>query len=281
MRSFSIERQRTSDRASKPQAGTPDIGAQPDPTPAVSTIFGATHGQKLLIFVAMGGARPIPPARETGRPARRWLGPWFPGAPRAPGWLREPSSDGRGGRAGCARRLFRHALPEGVVARGFCETECASSRPYYRPDTTFAPVGTLSKSGRPFFEWVLPTLVINHLGHIREFFLLAVNHSSNHPRGPEHSIVRTPRIMLTAPGTRHIAKTGRFLQLRPFFRPDGRGDSRRVWLGFPPFSPVSRLSQVDASRKLTPPSRTSILTAAARAFGSRVPDASVRDPGHA
>src|SRR6202035_2811198 len=109
----------------------------------------------------MGGARPIPPARETGRPARRWLGPWFPGAPRAPGWLRETSSDGRGGRAGCARRLCRHALPEGVVARGFCETECASSRPYYRPDTTFALVGTLSKSGRPFFEWVLPTLVIN------------------------------------------------------------------------------------------------------------------------
>src|SRR6202140_1272277 len=97
MRSFSIERQRTSDRASKPQAGTPDIGAQPDPTPAVSTIFGATHGQKPLVFVAIGGARPIPPARETGRPARRWLGRWFPGAPRAPGRLRETSSDGRGG----------------------------------------------------------------------------------------------------------------------------------------------------------------------------------------
>src|SRR5579863_8749441 len=144
----------------------------------------------------MGGARLIPPARETGRPARRWLGPWFPGAPRAPGWLREPSSDGRGGRAGCARRLFRHALPEGVVARGFCETECASSLPYCRPDTTFALVGTLSKS------------VINHLGHIREFFLLAANHSSNHPRGPEDSIVRTPRIMLTAPGLGISRKPG-------------------------------------------------------------------------
>ena len=103
---------------------------------------------------------------------------------RAAGQLRVASPYGRGGRAGCARRLCRHALPEGVVARGFCETECASSRPYCRPDTTFALVGTLSKSGRPFFEWVLPTLVINHLGHIREFFLLAVNHSSNHRRGP-------------------------------------------------------------------------------------------------
>src|SRR5579862_5245042 len=57
-------------------------------------------------------------------------------------------------------------------------------------------------------------------------------------KGPEYSNVRTPRIMLTAPGTRRIAKTGRFLQLQPFFRPDGRGDSRRVWLGFPPFPPV-------------------------------------------
>src|SRR6202021_1103652 len=28
--------------------------------PAVSTIFGATQGQKLLIFVAMGGASPYP-----------------------------------------------------------------------------------------------------------------------------------------------------------------------------------------------------------------------------
>src|SRR6202049_3871532 len=116
MRSFSIERQRTSDRASKPQADTSDIGARPDPTPAVATIFGATHGQKLLIFVALGGARPIPPARETGRPARRWLGWWFPGAPRAPGWLREPSSDGRGGPGGFRPWAFLRAAPVGVVA---------------------------------------------------------------------------------------------------------------------------------------------------------------------
>src|ERR1700719_4127217 len=162
---------------------------------------------------AMGGARPIPPARETGRPARRWLGPWFPGAPRAPGWLRETSSDGGGGRAGCARRFFRHALPEGVVGRGFCETECASSRPYCRPDTTFALVWTLSKSGLPFFEWVLPTLVINHLGHIREFFLLAVNHSSNHPRGGALSNVRTREIKLTARNS-EIGENGHFIGLR-------------------------------------------------------------------
>jgi len=50
------------------------------------------------------------------------------------------------------------------------------------------------------------------------------------------------------------------------------GSASRRFLRF------SRLSQVHASRKLTPPSRTSILTAAARAFGSREPDASVRDP---
>src|ERR1700726_3457784 len=131
----------------------------------------------------MGGARPIPPARETGRPARRWLGPWFPGAPRAPGWLRETSSDGRGGRAGCARRLCRHALPEGVVARGFCETECASSRPYCLPDTTLALVGTLSKSGLPLFGGPFHNGNQPTWGTPEEFFLLAVNHSSNHPRG--------------------------------------------------------------------------------------------------
>src|SRR6202140_80893 len=60
MRSFSIERQRTSDRASKPQAGTPDIGAQPDPTPAVSTIFGATHGSKTPDFRRDGWSPPYP-----------------------------------------------------------------------------------------------------------------------------------------------------------------------------------------------------------------------------
>ena len=58
------------------------------------------------------------------------------------GATRTGMGGGRGGRAGCARRLFRHALPEGVVARGSCEIECENSRPYCRSDTTFAPVGT-------------------------------------------------------------------------------------------------------------------------------------------
>ena len=49
------------------------------------------------------------------------------------------------------------------------------------------------------------------------------------------------------------------------------GSASRRFLRF------SRLSQVHASRKLTAPSRTSILTAAARAFGPREPDASVHD----
>ena len=39
------EMQRTSDRASKPQAGTPDIGAQPDPTPAVFPLFSGRAGE--------------------------------------------------------------------------------------------------------------------------------------------------------------------------------------------------------------------------------------------
>src|ERR1019366_5654054 len=50
-------------------------------------------------------------ARETVRPARRWLWPWFPGAPRATGWRRVASAaglSGRGGHAGCARKLGRH-----------------------------------------------------------------------------------------------------------------------------------------------------------------------------
>src|ERR1700719_4664940 len=35
-------------------------------------------------------------------------------------WLRVASQSGRGGRAGCARRFGRNALPAGVTAGGIC-----------------------------------------------------------------------------------------------------------------------------------------------------------------
>ena len=80
----------------------------------------------------------------------------------------------------------------------------------------------------------------------------------------EDSIVRTPRIMLTAPGLGISRKPGASFncdhssgQMGEAIPGECGSASRRF----------SRLSQVHASRKLTPPSRTSILTAAARAFG--------------
>ena len=85
------------------------------------------HGPELLKRKRVGGeagsgkiAFPHSGARETGRPARRWLRQWFAGALLVAGRLRVASPYGRGGRAGCARMLCRRVLRGGVVARGTC-----------------------------------------------------------------------------------------------------------------------------------------------------------------
>ena len=89
-------------------------------------------------------------ARETGRPARRWLRPWFPGAWRIAGRPGVASADGRsgrGGRAGCARRLGRHARRGCGIAEGICGKEYRRGRPLgCLPDTTFALVRNISKA---------------------------------------------------------------------------------------------------------------------------------------
>src|SRR6202035_1971289 len=79
----------------------------------------------------------------------------------------------------------------------------------------------------------------------------AVNHSSNHLRGPEHSIVRTPRIMLTAPGPGTPQKGG--LSFNCGVLPSDRGEHRQACVGSASrrFLRFSRLSPVDGSRKLT------------------------------
>ena len=100
------------------------------------------------------GFRPVafPPgeARETGRPARRWLQPWFPGAWRIAGRSGVASADGRsgrGGRAGCARRLGRRGLRGCGIAEGICGKEYRRVRPLgCLPDTTFALVRNISKA---------------------------------------------------------------------------------------------------------------------------------------
>jgi hypothetical protein len=62
-------------------------------------------------------------ARETVHPALGWLGPWFRGLRRVTGRRRAPPASGRGGPAGCARRLGRHARRGCDIAEGICGRE--------------------------------------------------------------------------------------------------------------------------------------------------------------
>ena len=59
-------------------------------------------------------------ARETGCRARRGLRPWFRRVRQLAGRLRVVSAAGRGGHAGCARGLCRHARRGCGIARGIC-----------------------------------------------------------------------------------------------------------------------------------------------------------------
>ena len=67
----------------------------------------------------------------------------------------------------------------------------------------------------------------------------------------EYSNVRTPRIMLTASGTRIIAKTGRYLPMRHSPAQYKRATSGVCGSAPRRFLRFSRLSPVHASRKLT------------------------------
>src|ERR1035441_4631198 len=88
------------------------------PMPSASLGAGAATATAAAGYGKVAFPRRV--ARETVHPGRRWLQRYFREVPLAARRRRGAWASGRAGRAGCTRRLCRHALPGGVVVLGIC-----------------------------------------------------------------------------------------------------------------------------------------------------------------